>query len=197
MLELIQQYPLAALIQKTESYPEADHLPLVANSDISKLQGHISKSSPLALRNKTTDALAIFQGPNHYISPSWCKSKKDDNKIVPTWNYVAVHVIGKLRVVEDRSWLLSHLEQLTDKNEGNVSKSWRITDSPEEYVSRLSSYIVGVELQVENIVGRWKTAIVKPEINLNSVVSELEQLSSLGASEMANLIKERYKNAQQ
>ncbi len=192
LLECLHHYPLATITRLNGNSLEADHLPLILNQEGTKLQGHCSKDNPLSDTNDDTEALVIFHGPNHYISPSWYASKESDNNVVPTWNYVTVHITGKLSVINDPHWLLNHLAQLTAKGESGVGASWKMTDASEEYIQRLASHIVGLEITMESIIGRWKTTIVKPEINVIPVTRQLDRLAVGGASEMAHLIRKRY-----
>jgi transcriptional regulator len=104
----------------------------------------------------TTEALAIFQGPNTYITPTWYPSKQETGKDVPTWNYIIVHARGPLRVIDDVRHVRAHLEKLVTRNEAGRPHPWRITDAPEDYVNKQLSLIVGIEIPLTSLVGKWK-----------------------------------------
>lgn len=181
--EIINDYPFATLIVSTESGIEVDHLPMILTIDggAVSLQGHIAKANPLAkLVNDETKATIIFHGPNCYISPNYYPTKKDNGKAVPTWNYIVVHVTGAIKCIHDNDWKLDFLNRLTDKHESNSDEPWSISDAPQEYIEKMLPAIVGLEVQIESIEGKWKSQD-KPEINQQGVV---EGLQAVGHREM-------------
>ena len=101
-------------------------------------------------------SLAVFQGPQTYVSPSWYESKRQHGKVVPTWNYVVVHAHGALEIVEDSDWLLAHLKDLVTANEGGREQPWSISDAPAEFIQSMTRAIVGLRLTVERLEGKWK-----------------------------------------
>src|SRR5690606_11393197 len=121
--ELIEAHPLSTLITLKDSFPEVNHIPmlLLRESKLGLLQGHVARANLLwQTHDVNTDVLAIFQGPEAYITPSWYASKAETDKVVPTWNYIAVHVRGKIRFIQDKNWLLAHVAALTARNEKAV-----------------------------------------------------------------------------
>lgn len=151
----IQAYPFATLVTDAQGAPQATHLPLILEGGI--LRGHMARGNP---HWKTIaagqPALAIFLGPHAYVSPQWYPGKKVDGKSVPTWNYAVIHAAGTIRVIEDADWLRAHVTALTDQQEAPFAEPWKVTDAPEDYVRKMLTAIVGVELAVTSLTGKWK-----------------------------------------
>lgn len=193
MHDLIRSHPLGTLVTAFNHRLSADHIPMILTPDNTLLQGHVASANPLLDNTEVhSDVLVIFQGPQTYISPSWHPSKQQDGKIVPTWNYVTVHVHGKLRLVQDGDWLTTHLNALTDHNETAVSEHWKVSDAPRDYIDRLSGMIVGIEVSIDDMIGKWKTTVVRPEENAAAVATALAERGDTDADEMARLIRERF-----
>jgi transcriptional regulator len=133
--------------------------------------------------------LAVFTGPQHYISPKWYPSKRDHGKVVPTWNYIAVHVRGRLTFRTDAEWLWEMLEVLTNEQEGKLGTGWRITDAPRDFIDGQLAAIVGVELTVETIEGKWKLSQNRTAIDREGVIAGLESVGSELAREMAQVMR--------
>jgi len=115
------------------------------------------------------EALAIFQGPNAYISPNWYATKKQHGKVVPTWNYSTVHATGQLRIIDDPEWVMDLITRLTNKEEADQPTPWAVTDAPVEFTEGLLSAIVGVELAVTQLTGKWKVSQNQPKENHDGV----------------------------
>lgn len=121
------------------------------------LVGHLARYNPQwQLPPNGAPALVVFQGPHAYVSPSWYPGKRDDPRQVPTWNYLAVEVRGTLVTFNDEARLVELLTRLTDRNEAGREHRWRVTDAPDDYVREQMRYIIGIELQIESLVGRYK-----------------------------------------
>jgi transcriptional regulator len=134
----------------------ASHLPFSYDPDRRLLAGHLAIANPHAHRPDGLGALAIFQGVDAYVSPSWYPSKFKHGKVVPTWNYEAVHIHGRLTWRRDESWLLSHLGALTDHYEAGRLKPWALNDAPEDYLKRQVSKVVGLELTLDRVHAKRK-----------------------------------------
>ena len=158
---LVHAYPFATLIVRGEEL-SADHIPMVwhqSDPDGIALRGHVARANPLWSRLADgEDALAIFQGPQCYITPSWYPSKKQHGKVVPTWNYTVVHLHGTLRAFDDPGWVTRHLEELTDRHESHRPVPWHVSDLPADYLQRQLKGIVGLELEVVRIEAKWKVS---------------------------------------
>lgn len=187
MHALIRAHPLAVLVTQSNAGIDAEHIPLllVESGSFGVLQGHVARSNPMgASVGDDSDILAIFQGPNFYISPNWYPSKHADGKVVPTWNYLVVHARGKIRWKHDLVWLRRHLEAATETHE-NTDNPWRISDAPEEFVERMLTAIVGFEIHVSQLRGKWRLSQNRSKQDKRGVIDGLKRLSSEGAAEMS------------
>ena len=177
MVNLIEQNPLSVLILADHGSFEVNHIPLVAHTDesgIRKLQGHIPRANSLAgLATTTQDCLAIFQGAQGYITPSWYATKPRHGKVVPTWNYSVVHVHGKIKTVNDPLWLMQHLQDLTALNEKTREQQWQVSDAPKDFTDGLVSALVGLEITATKVEAKTKASQNQPEENRTSVLQNL------------------------
>lgn len=183
--DFIRVHPLATLVTTSDSGMEANHLPLILDVHAGLLRGHVSRANTVWKQAKP-EALAIFTGPQHYISPSWYPAKQEHGRVVPTWNYVAVHVRGKLQFFDDASRLLMIVKELTDIHEGSFAQPWKVSDAPPEFVEGLLKAIVGFELRIESLEGKRKASQNRSEADRQSVASALRQL---GAADSASIIE--------
>lgn len=188
--KLIADYPLATFITDNAGAPEINHIPMLLETRDGKdfLTGHIPRKNSLwQEHNCSKDVIAVFQGENTYISPSWYATKPDTGKVVPTWNFVAVHARGSIRFIQNADWILTHLNTLTNYHEQLLSQPWRVDDAPEEYIQRLTQMLVGVEIEIKDLKGKWKLSQNRPAQDRASIIAALEQS---GKTKMAQLIKE-------
>jgi len=179
LFDLINQYPLATLVINTSSGISADHIPLrlhTAKDNKLLLQGHIARANPLMMEKTSGHAIAIFHGPETYISPNWYPTKQEYGKVVPTWNYTTVHASAPLKFIDDPAWKLTFLEKLTDEHELNQEKPWSVSDAPKEFTQKLLSAIVGLEISIIDLSGKWKVSQNQPEQNQLGVRSGLEKI---------------------
>jgi len=157
---LMAAHPLAALVTTGEGGLEATHLPLLLDSSRGKqgvLQGHFARANTHWKRvGAETDALAIFTGADAYITPSWYPTKQETGKVVPTWNYSAVHVTGRLTIHDDVDWLEGFLRHLTDIHEAELPEPWSIDDAPDGYIRTIARGVVGIELEISRIDAKAK-----------------------------------------
>jgi transcriptional regulator len=153
----IRAHSLGALVTIGPDGPEATHLPLFLDAGGEVLRCHMARANPQWQRLQAGGrALVIFGGADHYITPNWYPSRREHGKVVPTWNYVAVHVTGVARLFEDTPSLMRHLNELTDSAEAGFAEPWSVGDAPADYVEGMAKAIVGVEIAVERIEGKWK-----------------------------------------
>ena len=134
------------------------------------------------------EALVIFQGPEAYVTPSWYPSKAEHGKVVPTWNYAAVHAWGTPRVIEDAAWLRDQIERLTASREGSRPQPWAVGDAPADYIDAQLRGIVGLEIPISRIEGKWKVSQNRSESDRRGVA---DGLMAEGAEAMARLVAER------
>jgi transcriptional regulator len=191
----VRQHPLAAIITGGSEGLEATHVPVVLHPELCAngvLRCHFARANNhWKSLQEGGPVLAIFQGPEHYISPSWYPSKQEHGKVVPTWNYAVVHVRGRARTFEDPEQLLQHLRTLTDENEAALETPWSVDDAPPDYIKALAKTIIGIEIAIETIEGKWKVSQNRPAADRRKVVKELLALDSPESVEMAKLVKER------
>jgi transcriptional regulator len=192
--DFIRRYPLGTLVTATASGLEANHLPLLVAETAgaaATLHGHIARANPLwrdAAPN--AQALVIFHGPDSFISPSWYPSKRENARVVPTWNYAVVHGHGRLRFIDDSTWVRAHVEALTHEHEANRDTPWAVTDAPAEFVDTMVTAVVGVEISITRWYGKWKVSQNRSATDRAGVVEGLEREASASSVAMAALVKE-------
>ncbi len=191
LYDFIRCNPFATLVTKTHTGLSADHLPVYLNTHNSNrvcLQGHIATQNPLWKNiNDTEEALLIFQGTNAYIKPDWLPSKKVNGEVVPTWNYSAVHINGNISFFHESSWKLNLLNHLTDHQEQKFAHPWSISDAPNEFIEKLLPAIVGFEVVINEIVGKFKLSQNQTEDNRSGIVQGLREQDHPMAIQMENL----------
>lgn len=174
---LMHAQPFATLVTHGAGGLTADHLPLElddAPAPFGTLVGHVARANPLWRElGDGVPALAIFHGPQAYVSPAWYPSKREHGKVVPTWNYVVVHASGTLRAVEDRAWLRALVERLTARHEAGRPEPWQVSDAPESFIDAMLGGIVGIALRVERLEGKWKLSQNRPPADVAGVAEAL------------------------
>lgn len=194
---LIHAHPFATLVTLSAQGITANHIPMLYDpkpAPFGTLRGHVARANPVWREASGADnALAIFQGPHGYISPSWYPSKLGAGKAVPTWNYAVVHASGPLTFFEDRKRLRALVEALTDQHEAGRPHAWHVSDAPADYVEQMLSAIVGVEMPVVRLSGKWKISQNRSAADRAGVVAGLAaegEFNTAHATAMADLIKE-------
>jgi len=185
LVALVRDRPLATLIIATPQGPSADLIPLEFAADEGEhgtLRGHVARANPL-WRQGGAAALAVFQGPDAYISPSWYASKREHGKVVPTWNYTMVQARGRLRVVEQAPWLHALVERLTQHHEAAQRMPWQVSDAPADFVAQMLAAIVGIEIPVDSLLGKWKVSQNRSAADRQGVTA------GLGGGDMAALVQ--------
>jgi len=186
---LIRAQPLATLVTHGANGLTANLVPFIlvpgdGAPDI--LRAHLARGNEqLADLRDGGEALVIFQGPQAYISPSWYPTKREHGKVVPTWNYIVVQAWGRPRVIEEADWLLGQIGALTTAREGGLAEPWSVADAPADFIATQLRGIVGVELPVARIEGKWKASQNQPEGNRKGVV---EGLRADGSAAMAEVV---------
>lgn len=190
---LIQAHPLGAIVTFAEGALAANHIPFVLHPDrgaLGTLTGHVARANPLWKRHDSNvGALIIFQGIERFISPSWQPTKQISGKVVPTWNYVVVHAHGSIRVVEDPVWLRSHLDELTHEHEGPRPSPWKVDDAPADYIEKMIGAIVGIEITIARLEGKWKVSQNRTAEDRDGVIAGLLSEHEPAATEMATLVE--------
>jgi transcriptional regulator len=190
--DFIGRHPLATLVTLSSSGLNANHIPLLLDPDPAphgKLIGHLARANNQWRDfDARVEALAIFSGPQAYVSPSWYATKAETGKVVPTWNYAAVHAYGALRVIDDAGWLRSLVGRLTDRHEGTRSQPWKVEDAPESYIQSQLKGIIGIELTVQRFEGKWKLSQNRPERDRQGTVRGLDETGDAGAASLAKMM---------
>jgi transcriptional regulator len=189
---LIRSHPLATLITAGPGGLLANLIPftLADANENGILRAHLAKANPQidALR-AGAETLVIFQGPDAYITPTWYASKKEHGRVVPTWNYAVVQVRGTPRILDDPAWLRTQVEALTAGQEDHRPEPWKVTDAPAPFIEGQLKAIIGIEIPISTIEGKWKVSQNRSEADRQGVHEGL-QLEKVN-EEMAKLVAER------
>jgi transcriptional regulator len=191
--EAIRATGLATLITAGPSGPDVSHVPMLLDAEPSPLgllRGHLARANP-HWRMATADlaAVAVFLGPDAYVTPSWYATKARTGEVVPTWNYVAVHARGRLSFFDDAERLLALVTDLTEVHEARHAKPWSVSDAPADYVANLLRGIVGFELRIEQLEGKWKASQNRPEEDRAGVAEGLSRHGGEASNAMAAIVK--------
>lgn len=175
---LMRSHPLACVVVQTADGLEANHIPLLIDPDPlphGVLRGHIARANPLWKSvNADVDALVIFQGPQGYVTPSWYPSKAEHGKVVPTWNYAVVHAHGPLVIRDDAAWLRDLVTRLTNNQESVRLAQWQVSDAPADYVNTMLKAIVGIEIPIRRLQGKWKMSQNRLPADRAGVIAALQ-----------------------
>ena len=189
---LMRARPLATLVTLSESGLAANHIPLETVPEPlphGVLRGHVARANPLWREYRAgSEALAIFHGPQAYISPSFYPTKQQTGEVVPTWDYAVVHARGTLRFVQDSAWLRALVSRLTDAHEASRRMPWKIDDAPSPYIERMLSLIVGFELSITGLTGKWKLSQNHPVANRQGVVKGLRDAEGAESRQVADML---------
>lgn len=184
-------HPLATLVASTPSGLTANHVPMLSQLEPGGggwLRGHIARANGLWRELEPhAPVLAIFTGAEGYVSPAWYPSKREHGKVVPTWNYAAVHVSGRIRFIEEKSWLSDLVRRLTDTHERGLAQPWSVSDAPADYIDAMLRAIVGFEIEIAGVTGKFKGSQNRPVADR---VAVREALGGAGrtAEELAELV---------
>ncbi|MYM88835.1 FMN-binding negative transcriptional regulator [Rugamonas sp. FT82W] len=190
---LMRAFPLATLILADAGGVTADLIPFMLYADegdsgLGVLRAHVARANPLWRKLETaTSCLVVFQGPESYISPSWYETKRTTHKVVPTWNYAMVQARGSGRVVDDPFWLRRLLDRMTAFHESGMPQPWELDDAPIDFMAATMKAIVGIEIPIDSLVGKWKVSQNRGAADQRGVVA------GLGDDPMAQLVAERLK----
>ncbi len=161
--ELVCTHPLGLLVTLADAGLQANSVPFFLDADPAggpgSLRSHLARANPLWREARTdVEALVVFQGPQAYVSPSWYPSKAEHGKVVPTWNYVMVQARGVLRAIDDAAWVHALVSRLTTHHEAGQAKPWAVTDAPADYIDTMTRAIVGIEILLTALTGKWKVS---------------------------------------
>ena len=192
---LIRAHPLGLLVTCGKTGLTANPIPFVldeAASPLGTLRAHLSRANPQWRDfDPAQEALVVFQGTETYITPSWYESKREHGKVVPTWNYAIVQAHGRMRVVDDPAWLLEQITAMTTAQEAARPEPWAVGDAPSDFLASQLKGIVGVEIEITRIEGKWKVSQNRPESDRRGVAAGLRGLGDGAALHMADLVDRR------
>lgn len=193
MHALVKAHPLGALVRAGENGLDADHIPfeIVAPSAAAPfgvLRAHVARANPL-WREAGNHVMVLFQGPSAYITPELYEEKAINGKVVPTWNYAVVHAHGSLRVIDERDWVLAMVERLTNRHEQARAHPWAVSDAPADYIEAMLKAVVGIEIPIERLEGKWKVSQNRSEQHQARMAAGLAV--EPGGTALAQLMRER------
>ncbi len=190
LLQLIAEHPLVTLITSHAGTITLTYLPMLARviDDTLLLEGHIARAND-QWKHEPSDSVAAFRIAGHYISPTWYPTKQTNPRTVPTYDYVAIEARGPVRFIHDERWLRAFVRRLTESQEPRVGGTWSVDDAPADYFTSQIKAIVGVEMQVETLIGTFKLNQNHPRENIENVVASLEALGTRDALTLAEYMR--------
>ncbi len=192
--QLVHEHPLGLLITQGEQGLDATPLPFLLEIDAcgqAVLRAHVARANPVWKDARTDiETLVVFQGPQAYISPNWYATKADNGKAVPTWNYITVQARGRLVVQDDPTWVRTLVTRLTQRHEATQAQPWALSDAPPEYIDTMLRAIVGIEIPLASLQGKWKLSQNHPAINREGVTRGLRAQGGDPALAMAAAVEQ-------
>jgi transcriptional regulator len=190
---LIRSHPLSTWVTQANGELVVNHIPFLLDSakgQFGTLIGHVARANPIWKSfSREMASVVIFQGPQTYITPSWYPTKHAHGKAVPTWNYAVVHAHGMPRAIEDGDWLLKHVTELSDLHESERAVPWSVSDAPPDYIDSMLKGIVGIEIPINAVVGKWKTSQNRPLPDKLGTIAGLYERSDGNSQQMAALVQ--------
>lgn len=187
--DLMRRYPLGMLIVPSPSGVSADLLPFMlyaGEGEHGVLRAHAPRANPVCgALLEGAECMVVFQGPDAYVSPGWYAGKAEHHKVVPTWNFTMVQARGHARLVDDAGWLRRQLDDLTDAHEARLPQPWKVADAPPEFIAATSRAIIGIEIPIHALAGKWKTSQNRGAADRAGVAAGLQEQ---GAHDMAALV---------
>ena len=197
--DFMEERAFGLLISGSESELVATHVPFILDrtrGPFGTLQAHVARGNAhhRAL-SIASEVLVVFSGPDAYITPNWYASKLRDGKVVPTWNYAAVHIYGNVSVIDDAKFLREHVGALTRRHERERPTEWQVSDAPADYVDKQLAAIVGVEIAITRFDAKWKASQNRPAEDIQGVIAGLSASPNERDREMGAIVRERAPNA--
>ncbi len=194
MRELIHAFPLGMLITLGREGLTANHVPFIyeaaTDSAGERLIAHVARNNAVWRdHDPARGALVVFQSIDAYITPTWYETKRTTHEVVPTWNYAVVHVSGPLVIHDDVRWIRGQAGKLTKMMEANRETPWKMADAPREYTEQMLESIVGIEIPIEKMTGKFKASQNRPDADAKGAADGLRAERGAGAAKMADLIE--------
>lgn len=191
---LMCEHPMGMLVTLGPQGLNAEHVPQEFDPNpapFGTLRCHLARANPAWREHaKEVEALVIFQGPSTYISPSLYPSKRETGKVVPTYNYAVVHAYGPMHIVDDAVWLRGLVDRLTRRHEAGRAQPWKVADAPEDYIEAMLRAIVGIEIPITRIAGKWKMSQNRPPPDREGVAKCLAAADDADAVAVSQLMRE-------
>lgn len=191
---LIRAHPLGLLISSGPAGLQANSIPFLldaapeASDGLGRLRGHLARANPQWRDlEEPREVLVAFQGPDAYVTPNWYATKAETGKVVPTWNYVTAQIRGRARAVQDQDWLARQIRDLTNARESGQAAPWAVEDAPERFIATQLRGIVGIEIEITAIDGKWKVSQNRSEADRDGVEQGLRAIDD---PRMADLVRE-------
>jgi len=199
MHSLIRAHPFGVWVSLGDGELSANHIPFELapeRGEFGTLVGHVARANPI-WRSAPSGILGLvtFQGPQSYITPSWYPSKHEHGKAVPTWNYAVVHAYGSPSFIEDKAWLYAHVTNLTNRHEASQALPWAVSDAPADFTERMIGSIIGVEIPIQKLIGKWKMGQNRSESDQLGVVAGLLGKEDAQATGVAKVMQQNLRSS--
>jgi transcriptional regulator len=195
--QLIRERPLGTLVTLDSTGLNANHIPFEIDQEPEPwgtLRGHVARANPVWRDfSQTVEALMAFLGAQTYVTPSWYQTKSETGEVVPTFNYLAVHAYGPIVIHQERDWLRGFVTRLTDRFEAQRAAPWQVSDAPEAFIEKQLGAIVGIEIPLTRLIGKWKVSQNRPAADRDGVVRGLSESADADSVALARWVKEKSK----
>lgn len=192
---LIQERPLGTLVTLTGDGLNANHIPFEIDAEpapFGALRGHVARANPVWRDfSSVVEALVIFHGAQTYISPSWYPTKQATGEVVPTYNYLVVHGYGRMKIIHEREWLRGLVTRLTNRFEAERAVPWHVTDAPPAFIDKQLGAIVGIEIELTKLIGKWKVSQNRPATDRDGVMKGLNERDDADSLAIARWVKDK------
>lgn len=192
---LIQERPLGTLVTLTGDALNANHIPFEIDAEpapFGALRGHVARANPVWRDfSSVVEALVIFHGAQTYISPSWYPTKQATGEVVPTYNYLVVHGYGRMKIIHEREWLRGLVTRLTNRFEAERAVPWHVTDAPPAFIDKQLGAIVGIEIELTKLIGKWKVSQNRPATDRDGVMKGLNERDDADSLAIARWVKDK------
>jgi len=192
LYQQIRERALGTLVTLDSTGLNANHIPFEVDAEpapFGTLRGHVARANPVWWNfSQAVEALVIFHGPQAYVTPSWYQTKKETGEVVPTYNYIVVHAYGPLHVHDDVEWLRGLVARLTNRFEANRVAPWRVSDAPDAFIEKQLRAIVGIEIPMTKLIGKWKVSQNRPAVDRAGVVTGLSKANDEDSLALASWV---------
>jgi transcriptional regulator len=192
---LIAAHPLGAWVTQSSTGLTANHIPFLidrSRGPFGCLRAHVARANPIWRElSAGQESLVIFQGPQSYITPNWYPTHSSSGQVVPTWNYVLVHARGIAQVHQDPDWILKAISDLSAQQEAGQASPWKVADAPADYIERLARAVVGIEIPLDSLIGKWKLSQDEAHADRLGTVAGLNSQRDANSEAMADLVQSR------